>query len=206
MNISVPSEWKVFVSLFTNKIVKLLSHVGNITVHSVGITWCKLTVWLTVTTECRRLHFLCLPCILSKVQMYTLLYMGYWLKETVLKCLNYWGYDWSLKLHPSAIVRPRLTTWSTIVALISSDMRLCPWPRLPLPLFCLCALPCILTHLFPLVCWPWSFSGCSSIVRICNCCVVLCLYMLQIEGSWDAPLSYFRELDYNWLIYILFIS
>ncbi len=42
MNISVPSEWKVLVSLFTNKIVKMLSHVVNITVHSVSITWCKL--------------------------------------------------------------------------------------------------------------------------------------------------------------------
>ncbi len=27
-----------------------------------------------------------------------------------------------------------------------------------------------------------------------------------IEGSWDAHLSYFRELVYNWLIYFLFIS
>ncbi len=42
MNISVPSEWKVFASLFTNKIVKILSHVVNITVHSVSIIWCKL--------------------------------------------------------------------------------------------------------------------------------------------------------------------
>ncbi len=42
MNISVPSEWKVLVSLFTNKIVKMLSHVVNITVLSVSVTWCKL--------------------------------------------------------------------------------------------------------------------------------------------------------------------
>ncbi len=27
-----------------------------------------------------------------------------------------------------------------------------------------------------------------------------------IEGSWDVPLSYFRELVCHWLIYILFIS
>ncbi len=106
----------------------------------------------------------------------------------------------------SAIVRPWLTTWSTIVALISSDMRLCPWPLLPLPLFCLCTLPpCILTPLLPLGCWPWWFSGCSSTVRICNSCDVLYI-CFPTEDSWDAPLSYFRELVYHWLIYILFIS
>ncbi len=76
--------------------------------------------------------------------------------------------------------KPWLTTCSTIVALISSEMCLCPWPLLPLPLFCLCTLPpCILTPLLPLGCWLWSFSECSSIVRICNPCVVLCLYMLS---------------------------
>ncbi len=64
--------------------------------------------------------------------------------------------------------------------IISSDMHFCPWPLLPLPLFCLCTLPlCILTPLLPLGCWLWSISGCSSIVRICNFCVVLCLYMLS---------------------------
>ncbi len=42
MNLSVPSEGKVLVSLFTIKIVKMLSHVVNLTVHSVSITWCKL--------------------------------------------------------------------------------------------------------------------------------------------------------------------
>ncbi len=42
MNISVPSEWKVLVSLFTNKMGKMLSHVVNIKVHAVSITWCKL--------------------------------------------------------------------------------------------------------------------------------------------------------------------
>ncbi len=80
----------------------------------------------------------------------------------------------------SAIVRPWLTTWSTIVALILSDMRLCPWPLLPLPLFCLCTLPpYILTPLLPLSCWPWLFPGCSSIVTICNSCVIRCIYMLS---------------------------
>ncbi len=37
------------------------------------------TVWMTVTVlKCRRLHFLCIPYILSKVHIYTLLYVGYW--------------------------------------------------------------------------------------------------------------------------------
>ncbi len=48
--------------------------------------------------------------------------------------------------------------------IISSDMHFCPWPLLPLS------------------CWPWSFSGCSSIVRIWNFCVVLCLYAYQLKG------------------------
>ncbi len=116
--------------------------------------------------------------------MYTLLYVGYWLKETVLKSPNVW-------LHPST--RLYKATWSTIVALFSSDMRLCPWPLLPLPLFCLCALPpCILTPLLPLGCWPWSFPGCSSIVRICNSCVVLCLYMLS---NWRFMRCTFQKSD-----------
>ncbi len=83
---------------------------------------------------------------------------------------------------PFSHCKPLLTTWSTTVALISSDMHLCSWPLLPLPLFCLCTFPpCILTPLLPLVCWPWSFSVCSSIVRICNSCVVLCLYAFQMK-------------------------
>ncbi len=45
MNTSVPTEWKVIVSLFTNK---MLSLVVNITVHSISITWCNYTVKVTV--------------------------------------------------------------------------------------------------------------------------------------------------------------
>ncbi len=102
----------------------------------------------------------------------------------------------------SAIVKPWLTTWSKIVALISSDMRLCPWP---LPLFCLCTLPpCILTPLLPLCCWPWSFSG--SIVRICNSCVVLCLYMLSNWRFMKCIFELFQRTGLYGLIYILFIS
>ena len=42
MNMSVPSEWQVLVSLCTDKTVRLLSHVVNITVYSGGMFWCKL--------------------------------------------------------------------------------------------------------------------------------------------------------------------
>ncbi len=45
MNISVPSEWKVLVSLITNNIVKML-HVVNIIVHS--------TVWWQYCTEMQK--------------------------------------------------------------------------------------------------------------------------------------------------------
>ncbi len=110
----------------------------------------------------------------------------------------------SCTLQPaSAIVRPWLTAWSTIVALISSDMRLCPWPLLPLPLFCLCTLPsCILTPLLPLGCWPWSFPGCSSLSEYVTLVLSSVYICFPIEGSWDAPLSYFRELVYTgWSIF-----
>ncbi len=36
VNEHISAQWKVLVSLFTNKIVKMLSHVVNITVHSVS--------------------------------------------------------------------------------------------------------------------------------------------------------------------------
>ncbi len=57
----VPSKWNVLVSLFTNKIVKMLNHVVNITVH----TWCKL--WQQfgwqLLLKCTKLRFLCMPYI-----------------------------------------------------------------------------------------------------------------------------------------------
>ncbi len=78
----------------------------------------------------------------------------------------------------SAIVSPWLTTWSTIVAPILSDIRLCPWP---LPLFCLFP-PCILTPLLPLGSWPWSFPGCSSIFMIFYLlCCPLSIYAFQLK-------------------------
>ncbi len=80
-----PSEWKVLVSLFTNKIVKMLSHVVNITVLSVSVTWCKLWQqfgWQLLYWNAKGCTSYVCHISISKVQIYTLLYVGYWLKET----------------------------------------------------------------------------------------------------------------------------
>ncbi len=76
MNISVPSEWKVLMSLFTNK---MLSHVVNITVLSVSITWCKLWQqfgWQLLYWNAEGCIFLYMPYIHFKSIIYTLLYVG----------------------------------------------------------------------------------------------------------------------------------
>ncbi len=166
------------------------------------------TVWITVTVlKCRRLHFLCMPHPFKSTHLHITV-SGILIERDCFKMfelLRIWSISQYLA-SPFSHCMPWLTTCSTIVVLISYDMHLCPWALQPIPLCCFCTLPpCILTPLLPLVCWPWSFSGSSSTVRICNSCVSLCLCFL-IEGSWDAPLSYFKDLVYNWLIYILFIS
>ncbi len=98
----------------------------------------------------------------------------------------------------------------------SISQYLCSWPLLPLPLFCLCALPPWILLLFFLVCWPCSFSGCSSTVRICNSCVVLCLYAFQLKVhemqlwaisenwyiiGWSIFSSFTIQLHNSWQIY-----
>lgn len=149
-------------------------------------------------------------CNMKHYSKYTVLQYSAHCWITYLFCLrNVWMIEdtvvlptFGCTLRPaSAIVRPWLRTWSTIVALISWGTCLCPWPLLPLPLFCLPTLPPrSLTPLLLPGCWPCSFPCCSSIVRNRNtvlCSVYICL---PIEGSWDAPLSYFRELVDHWLI------
>ncbi len=49
----------------------------------------------------------------------------------------------------------------------------------------------------------WMFIHCQNLLLLC---FPLSIYAFQTGDSRDAPLSYFRELVYNWLIYILFIS
>ncbi len=53
---------------------------------------------------------------------------------------------------------------------------------------------------FFLSCWPWSFSGCSSTVRICNSCVILWLYMLSNWRFMRCTFELFQRMVYNWLI------
>ncbi len=59
---------KGLLSLFTNKIVKMLSHIVNITMHSVSITWCKL--WQQfgwqILLKCRRQRFSCMAYAFQK--------------------------------------------------------------------------------------------------------------------------------------------
>ncbi len=69
-------------SFFTNKIVKMLSHVVNITVHSVTITWCKLWRqfgWHLLYWNAEGFTSYVCHISITNVQIYTLLYVGYWL-------------------------------------------------------------------------------------------------------------------------------
>lgn len=137
---------------------------------------------------------------LSTVQGFTLLYVGDLLKKngqthmytftvfTVIviqiSVLQHCIAQRTKRKTASAIVRPWLAIFSTSVLLISSGTCGCPWPFLPLPV----------VPPYPSTIQPYSSSSRQltlfisqfSIVRNCN--TVLCL---SIEGSWDAPLSYF---------------
>ncbi len=151
--------------------------------------------------KCRKLHFLSMPYFLSKVQIYTLLYVGYWLKETqiMFELLRIWSISQFL-LHPSAIVRPWLTTLFHLICtsvLGLFFLFLCfasvHFHASLLIFFLSAVVPDLFLDVHPS----------SDFVTFVLSSVYICF---PIEGSWNAPLSYFRELVYNWLIYILFIS
>ncbi len=168
----------------------------SVTVHSVRITWCKL--WQQFGWQL--LHWNAEGCTSYAIFPFksTNLHItvcGILIERDCFKMLEL--------LRILSISQFLAVPFSHCKALIdniiSSDMHLCPWPLLPLPLFCLCTLPpCILTPLLPLGYWPWSFPGCSSIVRICNYCVVLCLYMLS---NWRFMRCTFQRTDLS-LIYL----
>ncbi len=163
MNMSVPSEWQVLVSLSTKKTVKLPSHVVNITVHSLSITWCNLYSNSLNDSYC------ILTCRKAALFMYA--------------------------IYPFQKYKTLYCTWDIDCKRLFRNV----WIIL-LPMFCLCTLPpCILTPLLPLGCWPWSFPGCSSIVRICNSCVVLCLYAFQLKVHemhlWAISENWFIRVD-----------
>lgn len=88
----------------------------------------------------------------------------------------------------SATVRPWLTTWSTIVALISSGV--CPynWPLLPLPLFCSLPLPPRILTPLP---WRWPSISVSQYCRNGTHYVLLGSYMF---AKWR-----FVEFSFEWL-------
>ncbi len=127
MSISVPSEWKVLVSLFTNKIVQMFSRVVSITVHSVSIIWCKL--WQQLDDS--------YSIVMLKAAL--LMYAIYPFKSTTFTHYCMWDIDWKRQqclfkmfellriwsisqylAAPFSHCKPWLRTWSTIVALISS--------------------------------------------------------------------------------------
>ncbi len=74
--------------VIVHKQVKMLSHVVNITLHSVSVTWCKLWQqfgWQLLYWNAEGCASYVCHISISKVQIYTLLYVGKWLKETVSK-------------------------------------------------------------------------------------------------------------------------
>ncbi len=185
MNISVPQNKKSFV---------MLSHVVYITVHTISITWCKL--WQQFGWQ----------LLYWNAEGYTFLYTIQCINFKSKKCTHYctWDIDW---LHPSSCLSHCMAKidnmvqnsgpYSILYALI------CPWP---LPSVCLWNLsPCILTPLLLLGCWPWSFSGCSSIVRMYNSFVVSCLYMLSHWRFMRCTFELFQRTGLS-LIDLLFIS
>ncbi len=95
---------------------------------------------------------------------------------------------------PQPFVRPWLTSWSTIVAPILGLFCLflwfasVPYHHASLLLFFLSAFdPDCFLYVHPF----------SEFLTFVLSSVYVCF---PIEGSWDAPLSYFRELVYHWLI------
>ncbi len=115
------------------------------------------------------------------------------------KCTHYctWDIDW---LHPSSCLSHCMAKidnmvqnsgpYSILYALI------CPWP---LPLFASetfhhASLPLF----FLLAVDPDHFLDVHPLSECVTLLLSLVYVCFPIEGSWDAPLSYFRELVYHW--------
>ncbi len=177
MNRSVPSEWKVLVSLFTNNIVQMFSHVVNITVLSVNITWCKLWQQFGWQLLYWRLHFLCMPYIYFKSTNLHITVCGILIERDCFKMFELLRI-WSITLQPL-----QGNDWQHYFI----------WDA---PLFLASSVSSSVLPMYPSM-HPYS----SSFSRP----LTLMVFWMFIQ-SWDAPLSYFRELVYNWLIYILLIS
>ncbi len=85
----------------SHKIGKMLSHVVSITVHSVSVTWCKLWQqfgWQLLYWNAEGCTSYVRHISISKVQIYTLLYVGYWLITFIL-LLVVWQKKYTLQCH-----------------------------------------------------------------------------------------------------------
>ncbi len=148
---------KVLLSLFTNKIVKMFSQYNTALFPALNYynSWDH-----SYCTEMQKAALLMNAVYPFKSTHLHITVSGILIERDCFKMfelLRIWSISQYLA-NPFSHCKPWLITWSTIVSLILSDMRLCPWPLLPLPLFCLCTLPpCILPPLLSLVYWPWSF-------------------------------------------------
>ncbi len=191
----------------------MLSHVVNITLHTVRITWCKIWQqcgWQLLYWNAEGCTSYVCHISISKVQIYTLLYVGYWLKETVSKCsitvLRIWLISQYLAAHFShcKAMIDNMVHNSDLFHLICTYV---------LGLFCffLCFASVHFHHASLLLFFlsavdPDRFLDVHPLSEFVTLVLSSDYTCFPTEDSWDAPLSYFRELVYNWLIYILFIS
>ncbi len=165
------------------------------------------TVWITVTVlKCRRLHLFCMPYILSKVQIHRM-----------------WNIDWKRLFWNVWIIEdmvdlPIFSCSSSVIVSHDWQHGLQLWPLFNLTcasVLCLfCLFLCFASVHFHASLLLFFLSSVdpdrfldvhplSEFVTLVLSSVYICF---PIEGSLDAPLSYFRELVHNWMIYVLFIS
>ncbi len=176
--------------MFTKKDSQMLSNVYNITLHYTCIKLCN-SLDDSYFTEMQKAALLMYAIYPFKSTHLHIIVSGILIERDCFKMfelLRIWLISQHLAAHFShckaMIDNMVLNSGLYFIWYAPLSSVLCP---LLLPLFYLCTLPpwILSPHLplLPLVCWPWSFSGCSSTVRICNSCVVLSICFL-IEGLW----------------------
>lgn len=180
----------------------------NTTVHYNTLNvWCskavRLNVKCTVTSYCPTASFMYDTMTVAQCRLFSAELLSIY--THLFSRRNVWIIEFTVvlptfgcTLRPaSAIVRPWLTTWSTIVALISSGIRLCTWPLLPLPLFC--PLPLPPRTLTPLP-RGWPSISVSQYCRNGTHYVLLGSYMLVKWGFMGfSSDSDCRKVAYHWL-------
>ncbi len=169
------------------------------------------TVWMRVTVlKCRRLRFLYMPYIHFKRTNLHITVCGILIERDcfeMFELLMIWSISQYLAAHFShckAVIDNMVHNsgpyfiWYAASVLGLFCLFLCfasvPIHHASLLLFFLSSVdPDRFLDVHPL----------SEVVTLVLSSVYICF---PTEDSWDAPLSYFRELVYHWLIYILFIS